>query len=125
MRPPSQASAPEMQLMSVVFPEPLGPIRPKRSPALTWSDTRSSAVNPPKRLVNPSTSSRAPVISSPPETLHEADQPLGSQHHEGYQHDAHDEQVEFGGDGHRGHLLCRSQEDGADDRAHPRGGAAD
>ena len=32
MLPPSLSSAPEMQLISVVLPEPFGPIRPKRSP---------------------------------------------------------------------------------------------
>ena len=31
-RPPSQGSAPEMQLIKVVLPEPFGPIRPRRSP---------------------------------------------------------------------------------------------
>jgi len=41
--PASFLSVPEMQLMSVVFPEPLGPMSPKRSPRLTWRLTDESA----------------------------------------------------------------------------------
>ena len=39
-----------MQLISVVFPEPFGPIRPNRSPGRISTLTLSSAVKPPKRL---------------------------------------------------------------------------
>ncbi len=35
IRPPSAGSEPDTQLMRVVLPDPLGPIRPNRSPALT------------------------------------------------------------------------------------------
>jgi hypothetical protein len=41
-------SRPEMQLMSVVLPDPLGPIRPKRSPGAIAMLTSESAVKPPK-----------------------------------------------------------------------------
>src|SRR6516162_8960437 len=47
-------SAPEMQLTSVVFPEPFGPIRPKRSPLRIPTLMLSSATKPPKLLVNAS-----------------------------------------------------------------------
>ena len=50
--PGSVRKAPEMQLISVVLPEPFGPISPKRSPGRMSTLTLSSAVNPPKRLVN-------------------------------------------------------------------------
>ena len=51
-------SAPEMQLISVVLPEPFGPIRPNRSPFLISTLILSSAVKPPKVLVIASTCSR-------------------------------------------------------------------
>ncbi len=35
IRPPSVGKVPDTQLMSVVLPEPFGPMRPNRSPALT------------------------------------------------------------------------------------------
>src|SRR5882724_8013751 len=78
-----------MQLMSVVLPEPFGPMRPKRSPALTCSVTPLSAVNPPKRLTMPCTSSSAPAMASPAsQAPHEAQKTLGRQDDEGHQHDA-------------------------------------
>src|ERR1700740_2143909 len=55
-------SAPEMQLTSVVFPEPLGPISPKRSPLRISTLILSSATKPPKVLVSPSTRSSAPSL---------------------------------------------------------------
>ena len=39
MEPPEGPSAPEMQLKSVVFPDPLGPIRPTNSPSRTSKET--------------------------------------------------------------------------------------
>ena len=59
MAPPLTGSTPETQLMSVVLPDPFGPMRPKRSPALTDKVTPFSAVKPPKRLTSPCTSSSA------------------------------------------------------------------
>src|SRR4029077_16623686 len=44
-----------MQLISVVLPEPLGPIRPKRSPGAMAMLTSDSAVKPPKCLDTPCT----------------------------------------------------------------------
>ena len=48
--PVSLRSVPQMQLTSVLLPEPLGPIRPTRSPSATARSTPSSATKPPKRL---------------------------------------------------------------------------
>ena len=56
--PGSVRNAPEMQLISVVFPEPFGPIRPKRSPGRISTLTLSTAVKPPKRLVSDAIRSR-------------------------------------------------------------------
>src|SRR6185436_2813490 len=42
-----------MQLMSVVLPEPLGPISPKRSPGAMAMLTSDSAVKPPKCFDTP------------------------------------------------------------------------
>src|SRR5713226_6813274 len=47
--------APDTQLISVVFPEPLGPISPRISPSRTSNDTPLSAVKPPNRFVSPET----------------------------------------------------------------------
>src|SRR5712692_8833229 len=126
MVPPSLRSVPEMQLMSVVLPEPFGPMRPSRSPALTWRLTRLSAVKPPKRLVRPSTSRSAPATGRLPsaDPPGQAENPLGGQHDEDDEEDAHDQQIQRGGDRHRGHLLHGGQEHGADHRPDPRGGAA-
>src|SRR5206468_11920049 len=111
MRPASAASAPDTQLMSVVLPEPFGPMRPNRSPAFTDKLTRLSAVKPPNRLTRPSTSSNAPAIASAPsQASHQTEDALGRQDDEGDQHDAHDEQVHLGGDRHRGDLLGRPQQ---------------
>ena len=48
-------SAPVIRLNIVVLPAPLGPIRPKISPALTSKLTLSTATRPPKRRVAPAT----------------------------------------------------------------------
>src|SRR5512136_2106717 len=62
MPPSSFLSVPAMQLTSVLLPEPLGPIRPTRSPGPTAKSTPSSAVKPPNRLMTPDTSSIASAI---------------------------------------------------------------
>src|SRR5499433_969012 len=125
MRPPSEARAPEMQLMRVVLPEPLGPINPKRSPGFTWRLTRLRAVKPPKRLITACTSRRGVATLSAPQAAHQAEDALGGEHDEGHQHYAHDEQVHLRGDGHGGELLGRAQEHGADHRPDPARGAPD
>src|SRR5262245_27567874 len=103
MAPPSTWSAPDTQLIIVVLPEPLGPMRPKRSPARTLMLTRLSAVKPPKRLTSPSTS-RSGGTSATPQAPGQAEQALGRQHHEGHEHHADDEQVHLRGDRHGGEL---------------------
>src|SRR2546429_5592045 len=50
---------PLMMLNSVVLPEPFGPITAWIVPCATESETPSSAVRPPKRLVTPVSSSSA------------------------------------------------------------------
>ena len=62
--PVSLYSAPEMQLMSVVLPEPFGPIRPRRSFAPSSSSMPSSATKPPKRLETPLTLRIGALIAS-------------------------------------------------------------
>src|ERR1700723_157891 len=49
-------SMPMMVFIAVDLPEPLGPIRPKISPACTSRSRFLTAVRPPKRLVRPRTS---------------------------------------------------------------------
>ncbi len=53
--PGSGGSAPVIRLNIVVLPAPLGPIRPRISPALTSKLTLSTATRPPKRRVAPAT----------------------------------------------------------------------
>src|SRR3989449_11387566 len=128
IRPPSVARAPDTQLMSVVLPEPFGPIRPNRSPALTWSVTRSSARKPPKRLVRPSTSSSVVAMSptSPSsEPPRQARDPLGRQHDEQHEHHADDQQIHLRGDGDGRDLLRGAEQDGADHGPDPRRRAPD
>ncbi|MGY4497087.1 hypothetical protein ACVWYH_001014 [Bradyrhizobium sp. GM24.11] len=50
-------SMPITLFIAVDLPEPFGPIRPKISPPLTSKPRFFTAVNPPKRLVRPRTSS--------------------------------------------------------------------
>jgi hypothetical protein len=61
--PGSVRNAPEIQLISVVFPEPFGPMRPKRSPGQMSTLTLSSAVKPPKRLVSAEIRSKGAWVS--------------------------------------------------------------
>src|SRR5437660_11173233 len=84
MRPPSVGSEPETQLISVVLPEPLGPISPNRSPGLTAMLTPLSAMKPPKRLVRAVVSSNgAAIASASPHPAHEPADDRGGQDDEG------------------------------------------
>src|ERR1700686_5267428 len=51
--PPLGRMIPAISRKSVDFPAPLGPIRPKISPACTSRSTSRTATSPPKRLVRP------------------------------------------------------------------------
>src|SRR6187200_1757451 len=53
--PPLGSSKPPMIRNKVVLPQPLGPKREKNSPRLMSSETLSSAVTSPNRLVTPRT----------------------------------------------------------------------
>ena len=44
---------PQMQLTSVLLPDPFGPIRPRRSPCATSRSMPSSATKPPNRFPRP------------------------------------------------------------------------
>src|SRR5580700_1880266 len=57
IEPAVGANVPESMLKIVLLPEPLGPIRPRISPSATPNETLLTAVNPPKRLQRPATSS--------------------------------------------------------------------
>src|SRR5581483_11960898 len=65
MRPAVGRRTPVMQLKRVDLPAPLGPMTARISPRRTLSDTRSSAVRPPKRTVR---SSVRRIAGSPPST---------------------------------------------------------
>src|SRR2546427_794968 len=66
--PPSAARWPVSRLMSVVLPEPFGPISPTRSPAATTKSTASFATMPPNHLTRPTprTSSVRPLTCRAP-----------------------------------------------------------
>src|SRR6516165_10202721 len=149
--PASLCSVPQMQLTSVLLPEPFGPISPSRSPGATESEMFSSATKPPKRLLRLSTSSRRPVTVmvrsqswhgprrvgfdmtaadkifrlALPIVMDEPDDSVRRQDHEGYQNDADHQQIDGGRDGDGDDLLQRAEQDGADQRADPARGAAD
>src|SRR5690606_16193567 len=125
--PPSQGSAPEMQLIIVVLPEPFGPIRPRRSPSNRCMLTPSSARKPPKRLDRFSTRSMGSATPSPlaPLVLDQPDDALRRRHDEEHQQHADDQDVDLGRDGHGRDFLDRAEQQGADHRTVPGRGAAD
>src|SRR5688572_3959060 len=63
--PFSLRSEPDTQLISVVLPEPLGPISPKRSPRATAMLTSVSAAKPPKLFDTWSTFSKGSLMIQP------------------------------------------------------------
>src|SRR5436305_243659 len=67
-RPPTAARWPVSRLMSVVLPEPFGPISPTRSPSATTKSTASFATMPPNHLTRPTprTSSVRPLTCRAP-----------------------------------------------------------
>src|ERR1700730_5176289 len=69
IEPDVGANVPDSMLKIVLLPEPFGPIRPRISPLSTLKDTSLTAVNPPKRLINPLTTSTAARSSSKPVLL--------------------------------------------------------
>src|SRR5579863_8024454 len=78
-----------MTLMQVVLPDPLGPTRPRISPAPTEKLKTSSARKPPKRFTSPSTTSNGAAsgdIDAP--SLQQRDQAVRQKHHQ-----AHDQQA--------------------------------
>src|SRR2546428_3885585 len=65
MLPEEIGITPEMQLTSVVLPDPFGPIRPRISPAARVRSTPASAATPPNRLTTPRTESLPDATSDP------------------------------------------------------------
>ena len=115
-----RAACREMQLTSVVLPEPFGPIRPSRSPGCTSRSTPSSATKPPKRLLSPLTSSseRPSVIASAGSGTGRRC-PAGARMTKATSSTPDDQQVDRRGDRHRGDLLQRAEQHRADHRAEP------
>src|SRR5262245_4438420 len=69
-RPDVGAVRPAITFTMVLFPEPLGPIRPRISPLASWKDTPSTALTPPKCLARLSTSSTERAPPSLDQALH-------------------------------------------------------
>src|SRR6266550_4359018 len=63
MRPPVGRRNPVMQLNTVVFPAPLGPMMLRISRGRTVNDTSATATSPPKRMVRAWTPRTAPVCT--------------------------------------------------------------
>src|SRR5690242_7883629 len=104
MLPVSWCKAPDRQLTKVLLPEPLGPMRPSRSPTATESSISCRATNPPNRLPSPLTSRIGRSITTgtlgsstgpppPPVALHEPDNSVRRDDHEQNQQHADDQQV--------------------------------
>src|SRR5882757_1829745 len=86
--PPSGAYSPEITLIDVVLPEPLGPTSPRISPAAAWKLRPSRAWKPPKRFTRSATSRMgAGLGDTPPPSGRERDQSRRQE-----QHEYHDEQ---------------------------------
>src|SRR3546814_8338837 len=67
--PAHVGTSPEIALKNVVFPAPLGPIKPYICPASISRSTRSTAVRPPKRTVNPDARNRSEEHTSELQSL--------------------------------------------------------
>src|SRR3546814_13199779 len=63
--PAHVGTSPEIALKNVVFPAPLGPIKPSICPASISRSTRSTAVRPPKRTVTPDPRNLRPNLPPP------------------------------------------------------------
>src|SRR5260221_14275283 len=92
--PPSGAYRPEMTLMQVVLPEPLGPTRPRISPDFRSKLKPSSARKPPKRLTRFSTvrsGERGVSGDIDPPTAQQRDQSGRQEQHQPHDEEAVDE----------------------------------
>src|ERR1051325_2083391 len=81
------ARMPVIRLNRVDLPAPFGPMTARTSPSSTRIDTRSTAIRPPKRRVNLSSSSNATMRfryhrSATEAGANEAPDPLRRKHHE-------------------------------------------
>src|SRR4030042_941432 len=83
---------PVTRLKVVVFPSPLGPIKPTSSPLLIFRSNSLTAASPPKYLLNPLISSMAPPFSDNfYKSLRQTDQSL--RHESDYQYYHHSENI--------------------------------
>src|SRR5271157_2696048 len=86
---------PEITLMQVVLPDPLGPTRPSTSPGIKWKLAPSSAENPPKRLTSLSTPSSG-TFAAPcswdiePPALQQRQDPVGQEQDQNHDQSAID-----------------------------------
>src|SRR2546430_2558768 len=127
IEPPSLRRRPDTQLMSVVLPEPFGPIRPKRSPCATSRLTSVSAAKPPK-LFDSAWMLRSALIEGSfarEEFAVEAEDAVGCRDDEDDEQHADQQHVDLVRDGHGDDLLQRREKRGADHRAQPVRRAAD
>ena len=125
--PVSFRSVPQMQLTSVLLPEPFGPIRPSRSPGCTSRSMPSSATKPPKRLPRPVDlqQRRSWLASRAGDPAPGRRCPFGATMTKATSSTPTISRLTRRGDRHGGDLLQRAEQDRADHRADPAGGAAD
>src|SRR5437667_552336 len=126
--PSSGARNPESRLKTVVFPAPLGPMRPTISPSATVRSSPSTARRPPKRLESPRTSSRLSARSSTIARGAPGSGALGQEEHHGDEERAvHDQMAARPAGGREvapGELGERGEDEGAEDRPQRRARAA-
>src|SRR5580704_8839961 len=138
MRPPLGAKNPLIIANKVVLPAPFGPIRAVMRPASTSSETLSTASNPPKRLLTPSTRSRGSAMGlfrlqgirggeTLPHLAKQAGNTAGRKSHDQDKNAAIDDEVEprrVAGD-ELGRFAHRLDHERAEQRTEHRAGAAD
>ena len=121
--PVSLCSVPQMQLTSVLLPEPFGPIRPSRSPgcdveidAVERDEAAEALADIARRGAAARSSRRSCALQA---FLHQADEAVRRDDDEADQQQADDQQVHGRRDRHGGDLLQRAEQDRADQRADP------
>src|SRR5262249_540920 len=82
IEPDSGSTTPAMALISDVFPAPLGPIRPRISPASTRTAMSRTAATPPKLTETPSIASRVMTAPSGQQVPNIVEQALEAAGHE-------------------------------------------
>src|SRR5712692_2259566 len=121
---------PDSRPKTVVFPAPLGPIRPTISPSPTLNERPFTAWRPPKCLSRPATSSMQSGLRSPERPLHPRHRALGKEEHDGDEEEAVHDQVDAGPvpagrEVEARQLGERAQDERSHDGPKERAGAAD